>query len=133
MSVRKNRSFTLIEAVIAIALIALTATAFFASTMTSFGYLRRITELRTATLALQDEVSVVRELKFSDIQSLGSGFTATGMSLLNNAQGTITRSQYGGQNNILKITFRLDWTAFDGRPASKSVVTLMTDHGINKQ
>ncbi len=133
MSVRKNRSFTLIEAVIAIALIALTATAFFASTMTSFGYLRRITELRTATLALQDEVSVVRELKFSDILSLGSSFTATGMSLLNNAQGTITRSQYGGQNNILKITFRLDWTSFDGRPASKSAATLMTDHGINKQ
>lgn len=133
MNLRSNKSFTLIEAVIAIALIAITAAAFLASVITSFGYLQRITELRTATLALQEEVSVVREMNFSDIQSLGSSFTATGMSLLNNAHGTITKSQYAGQVTILKITFKLDWTPLNGTSATKSIVTIMTDRGINKK
>jgi len=133
MNLAKKRSFTIIEAVIALALIAFTSAAFFLSLVTSFGYARRVAELRTATLALQEEASVVRGLKFTDIQSLGSSFRTTGMSSLDNASGAVSKSQYGGRNNILKVTFKIGWDSFDGSHASRSVVTLITDHGIDKQ
>lgn len=129
----EKRSFTIIETVIAIALVAITSTVFLASAITSFGYLRHTNELRAAALALQKEVSLVRIMKFQDISTLGATFTPEGVSMLNNPIGTIGKSQYGGQSTILKITFMLNWTGFDGRPATKSIVTLMTDHGINKR
>ena len=133
MRLLKTKSFTIVEALLAIILIAIVVVAFFASLLISFDYLRRVMELRTAALALQEEVSLVRELPFSNIQSLGGTFSASGMSSLNNATGTILRSNYGGQNNIVKITFKLDWTTFDGKYANRSIVKLMTDHGINKK
>jgi len=40
---------------------------------------------------------------------------------------------HNGQAAILRVTFRIDWTMFDGVPASKTLPTLMTDHGINKK
>jgi hypothetical protein len=123
----------MVEVLLATILIALISAAFFASLLTCFNYLRRVIELRTASLVLQEEVSKVRELTFSDIQSLGGTFSSSGMSSLNNAAGAILQGPYEGRDKIVKITFQLDWTAFDGKPVRKTLVTLMTDHGINKR
>lgn len=127
------KSFTLIESLVATIITIIVALAFFACFMTAFKYARRIMELRTASLILQERVSIVRELPFQDIGLLGSTFTAKAMSSLRNAQGTITQSAYGGSDKIIKITFGLDWADFDGTKQHKTVVTLMTDHGINKK
>ena len=133
MQLSKTKSFTIMEAVVAIGLAAIISVVFFSTLLISFDYLRRVKELRTASLALQEEVSLVRELKFSDIQTLGSTFSSSGMAALKNATGTILRSNYNGHSETIKITFKLDWTTFDEKPATKTVVTLMTDHGINKK
>ena len=58
---------------------------------------------------------------------------ADGMSSLDNATGTITKSPYNGEDKIIKITFGIDWTTFDGKGGHQTMCTLMTDHGINKQ
>jgi hypothetical protein len=55
------------------------------------------------------------------------------MSTLDTATGSISQSLYGGSSEIVRISFRLNWTTFDGKAAEKSFVTLMTDHGINKK
>lgn len=133
MKPSNTRSFTLFEVLFASTLAVVIIVAFLNATIMSFSYLRRIMELRTATLVLQEQVSVVRELTFSNIQSLGRTFSSSGMSSLDNATGTISRSSYGGSNKITKIAFKLDWTTFDNKPANKTLVTLMTDHGINKK
>ncbi len=134
MKLRKSRSFTIVEALIATTLFIIIIIAFFASLSTSFHYLRRVMELRTASLALQEEVSIVRNLKFSEIESLGGTFSTSSMSSLNNATGAITKPYYyGTQGKVLKVTFKLDWVAFDSVPMTKSVVTLITDHGIDKR
>ena len=52
---------------------------------------------------------------------------------LKDAVGTRTKSQYNSLNNILRMSFKLDWTTFEGVPATKTIVTLITDHGINKK
>ncbi|MCK4463112.1 MAG: hypothetical protein KAU58_02240 [Candidatus Omnitrophica bacterium] len=90
-------------------------------------------ELRTASLVLQEQASMARDLKFSDILSIGGTFSSSSMSSLNSATGTIKQSSYKGLDKIIKVTFKLDWTAFNGNPAHKTLVTLMTDHGINKK
>lgn len=129
----KTKSFTIIEAVTSAALLIIFAVAFLTSLWTSFNYLRRVMELRTAALVLQEEASIVRNLKFSDILSLDGRFSSAGLSSLKDATGSIIKSLYEGKAKILKMTFKVDWTAFDGRPQTKSIVTLMTDHGINKK
>lgn len=132
-SILNNKSFTIFEILIAAVLVALIALAFFASLVTSFNHLRRIVELRTAGLVLQEQVSMARDLKYPDVVSIGGTFSSASMSSLKNATGTIMQSSYGGRDKIIKITFKLDWTDFSGKPAHKSLVTLMTDHGINKK
>ena len=106
---------------------------FLSALWVSFDYLRRVMEMRAAALALQEEASVVRNLAFSEITSLGGMFTSSGMASLNDAEGEIIKSPYNGEGNIVKITFKIGWTTFDGKPAAKTLVTLMTDHGINKK
>lgn len=90
-------------------------------------------ELRTATLILQEEISVIRNLEYSDIQSLGGTFSSQDMASLRNAAGTISKSSYGGSTNILKITLKLDWKTFENNPVNKTISTFITDHGIDKK
>lgn len=127
------KAFTLIESLFAIGLIALIAIALFSSLLTSIGYVRKAFELRTSSLILQEQMSLVRELQYSDIQSLGGTFSSVYMASLKNAAGAISKSYYAGSDKILKLTFKLDWTTVDNKPASRSIVTLITDHGIDKK
>lgn len=128
-----TKAFTLVESLFAIALIALIIVVFFSALIVSVNYVRGAFELRTASLILQEQMSLTRGLNYSDIESLGSSFSSSYMSSLRNAAGTIYKSYYGGSNDILKLTFKLDWTANDNKPASRSIVTLVTDHGIDKK
>lgn len=133
MLVLSKRSFTLVECVVGIILIALLIIAVFSSLIVVFSNVRKIMELKTASLILQEEVSLARELKFSDIEGLGANFTPSNVFPLHNVTGTITKAPYQGKTGILDITFTLEWIDFNGRASSKSIVTLMTDHGINKR
>ncbi len=131
------KAFTLIESLFAIGLITLIAIALFSSLLASIGYVRRAFELRTASLILQEQMSLVRELDYSDIQSLGGAFSSGYMTSLKNAVGTVYKSYYGGSDKILKLTFKLDWAAANNKDnnklESRSIVTLITDHGIDKK
>ena len=131
------KAFTLVESLFAVVLIALIAIALFSSLMTSIGYVRRAFELRTASLILQEQMSLVRELQYSDIQSLGGTFSSAYMASLKNAAGTVYKSSGEGSDKILKLTFKLDWTTANNKvtnkPESRSIVTLITDHGMNKK
>jgi prepilin-type N-terminal cleavage/methylation domain-containing protein len=133
MKVCNARGFSLTEVLTAIFLIALTSVVLFASITTGINFLRRIVELRTATLALQEEVCRTRGLPFSDIQSHEGVFTTSSMASLKKATGSINVSPYRGNSEIVKIAFRVDWTAFNNEPQRRTLVTVMTDNGINKK
>lgn len=133
MKLLNTKSFTLLEILVTTVLVVIIAVSFFTSFVTSFNYLRRLMELRTATLVLQEQVSKTRELAFSDIQTIAGTFTSPYMSSLESATGSIQKSAYGGSADITKISFKVNWTTYDGRATEKTLVTLMTDHGINKK
>ncbi len=128
-----RKGFTLPEVVVAIVVMAIAFVSVFTALTASANYFRRSMELRTASLILQEEVSNVRDLKFSDILGLGPNFTLGSMASLKNCTGTIQKGLFEGKSDILKLTFRTDWQSFDGTAKTKQVVTLMTDQGINKK
>lgn len=130
---REKKAFTLIEATLAISLTALIVLAFFASLITSVTYVRKSLELRNSSLILQEQMSMIRELKYADIQALGNTFSSANMSSLKDASGAINKSYYGAGDKIIKLTLELTWTTFDGKNTSKYLSTLITDHGINKK
>lgn len=134
LSFRKvSKAFTIIESVIAIALIAFVIITFFSSFLVGLNYVRRSFELRTSTLILQEEMSAIRECNYTQVQALGSTFSLPSMSVLKNAAGSITKSYFYGSNNIMEITLSLTWTTFDGRTERKYLATLITEKGIDKK
>jgi len=132
MNIRNKKAYSLMEALVGIGIMALIAIVFITSVITAFDNLRRIVELRTANLILQERVSITRDMDFSAIQSIPASFPVTS-AFLNNPTGTIATSPYNGNNNMLKVTFILDWTAFNDLPARRTLVTLITDSGIDKK
>lgn len=133
MLLTKKRAITFSEYLIAIALTVIAVLFFISFLMTSVNYLRMVMELRTATLVLQEQVSMARELKFPQVQSLGGSFASAAASSLRDAKGTISKTVYNGHPDIIKITYALEWTAFNGRPQKKTIVTLITNCGIDKK
>lgn len=128
-----TKAFTLVESLVAVVLIALVAISFLSALIMSVSYVRKAFELRTSSLILQEQMSLARELNYADIQSLGSSFSSGYMSSLKDAAGTIYKSYYAPGSKILKLTFKLDWTTAEKKSASRSVVTLITDQGIDKK
>ncbi len=128
-----KKAFTLIESLFTLSLICLIAVAFLTSLIVSVNYVRKSYELRTASLILQEQMSVLRERSYPEIQALGGSFSSGYMSSLTSASGAINKTPYGGHSDILKITYTLNWTTFDNRPASKSIVTMVTKEGLDKK
>ena len=141
MKRNNKKGSTLLEILFSTVLIAIVSIIFFSCLVTSYSYLERLMEMRTATLILQEQISKTREVAFADIPNIpdldndkeGIQFESTLMADLNGAEGTITMAQYGNHNETLKITVTVTWTAYDGSSASRSLSTLITDHGINKR
>lgn len=128
-----KKAFTLIESLFTLSLICLIAVAFLTSLIVSVNYVRKSYELRTASLILQEQMSILRERSYSEVQALGGSFSSGHMSALTNASGAVTKAPYGGHSDILKITYTINWTTFDNRAASRSVVTMITNQGIDKK
>ena len=117
MKIKEKKAFSLVETLLAVSKVILLTIVFFSCIMTSFSYARRVVELRTASLILQEEISAIRNLTFQEVQSLGESFSSPGMSSLNNATGGIIKSAYEDQANIIKITLRVNWTTFNNKEA----------------
>lgn len=128
-----KKAFTLIESLFTLSLICLIAVAFLTSLIVSVNYVRKSYELRTSSLILQEQMSILRERSYDEVQALGGSFSSVYMPALTNASGVINKAPYGGQADILKITYTLNWTTFDNRPASRSVVTMITNQGLDKK
>ncbi len=86
-----------------------------------------------ATQAAQERLETIRNLPFDTLLSLGSTFTAVGLSNLNNAIGTVAVTDPLGSNDIRQVTVTVTWQSSEGRTHQKSLVTLVTRNGINRQ
>jgi type II secretory pathway pseudopilin PulG len=133
MKLFRKRSFTLVETLSAVVLLTISAILFFYILSTSVGYLKRIIELRTAALILQERISLIRNLRFSEVDLLPGTFSSSYMASLEGATGIISRSEYDGRDDIIEITLTLDWTSYNDKVSSRTITTLITNHGIDKR
>lgn len=132
MHTKGIKGFTLIEALLASFVMAIGLFAVGTAIYSQFFSLNQNREKAIATLAAQEEIESIRGMPFSTIVGLPSSFTADGFAYLNNPTGTLTVSNsYGGK--IKKISVTVTWNSLTGQTLQKSLVTLVTENGINKQ
>jgi prepilin-type N-terminal cleavage/methylation domain-containing protein len=129
----KNGGFTLIEVMFAVIIVslALFSIAFLFAKGTIF-----VTEIRQTAIAIQaaqEEMELIRDMSFSNILTLNSSFIAAGFSNLKNPTGILTVDNPYSTDDMRRITVTVNWISSQGRNFSKSLVTLVTKEGINRQ
>jgi len=132
MRAKNIKGFTLVEALLASFIMAVGLFAAGTAIYSQFFSLNQNREKAIATLAAQEEVESIRGMPFDTIVNLPSSFTAGGFTYLNSPVGTVTvSSSYG--DKIKKISVTVTWSSLTGQTLQKSLVTLVTKNGINKQ
>ena len=89
-------------------------------------------EKSAAVAAVQEEVELIRDMSFDQIQALGSTFSTPAMTSLNGATGQLAVDPSVGPD-LSRITVTVNWSSRQGRPLSRRLVTLVSRSGINKQ
>ena len=135
----KRRGFTLIEAVGTTIILGIGLFVVGSAFFWEFGIINALRETTIATLAAQQEIEAIRGMPFSNILNLGSHFTfnkttISSLRYLSNPQGDGYLDEvYGSGNNMRRLSVTVTWGSLSGRTMSKSLVTLVTNGGIDKQ
>jgi len=96
-------------------------------------FANEIRERSIVNNALNEGMEDIRGMSYAAILNLGTTFTATELSQLNNVTGSLTLEDPFADSNIRKVTLTVNWASPEGRPQTKSLVALITKDGINKQ
>ncbi len=132
MDTKDTKGFTLVETLLASFIMAIGLFAVATAIYSQFFSLNQNREKAIATLAAQEEIERIRGMPFNTVMNLPSSFTTDGFTYLNNPTGTVTISDSYG-NKIKKISVTVTWNSLTGQALQKSLVTLVTENGINKQ
>jgi len=96
-----------------------------------------IRQKAVAAECVQDEIEAIRSMSYADILLLnGTAFVAPappGIARFKNPVGAITVDNPLGLNNIRRVTVTVGWTSSSGAAMSRSLATLVTKSGIDKQ
>lgn len=125
--------FTLVEALSAAIILGIGLFVLGTVFLQEFSVINKLREMTLATLSAQEEIEQVRGESFDTIKNLGSSFTASGFNYLKNPVGTVTVDNIYGNDNIRRVSVTVSWASRSGATLSKSLVTLVTRDGIDKQ
>jgi len=128
-----KKGFTLLETIFAIIILSIALIAILSFFSANSFFIIEIKERFIAAQAAQEEMELIRDMAFDDILMLSSSFTATGFSSLKDPIGTLTVDNPYGIDDMRRITITVAWTSSKGRTFSRSLVTLVTREGINRQ
>lgn len=133
-SLSNKRGFTLIEALIASLIMAIGLFAVGTAIYAQFTALNENREKTIATLTAQGEIENIRGMKFSDILALTSfdKDDAPGLAYLRGAEGNVKVDDSYGPD-IKKVSVTVTWNSISGKSLQRTMATLMTNGGINKQ
>lgn len=129
----KTRGFTLIEAVVAAFIMAISLFAVGTAIYSQFSALNQNREKAIATLAAQEEIENIRGMPYDTILNLGSSFTASGFSYLQNPSGTVVVDNIYGTPDMRRVSVTVSWDSITGKPLQKKLAALVTHGGIDKQ
>lgn len=131
-SISSRKGFTLVEALVASAVLALGLFTIGVTTYTQFAFINQNREKAIATLAAQEEIENIRGMTFDAVASLGSSFNASGFTYLKNPAGVLRiTSSYG--SDIKKISVNVSWDSLVGKRSQVNLLTLVTRQGITNQ
>ena len=135
-----RRGVTLLEAVVATFIMALGLFVVGTAIYSQFSSLNQNREKAIATLAAQGEIEFLRGQPFGGIvtkpfykeDAPGLGYLRYGSGF---GKGDIVVDSAGftANSNIKRVSVTVKWDSISGKSLEKTVTTLMTNSGINKQ
>jgi len=134
-----KRGFTLIEALATTVILGIGLFAIGSAFFGEFAAINTLRETTIATLAGQQEIDTLRGMPFNNILNLGPHFTfdktnIVSLQYLNNPRGNVYLDKiYNNDNNMRRVSITVTWDSLSGKTLSKSLVTLITNNGIDKQ
>jgi len=134
MRLSNKKGFTLSETLFASCIMVLGLLAVITTVYLQATILNKNKEQTIATLTAQGEIENIRGMQFGAIQSLTSFGVgdAPGLAYLKNAEGDVViEDSYGP--DIKKVSVIVKWRSINGKQLQRSIATLMTNGGINKQ
>ena len=141
MQLSNKKGFSLIEALSASIIMAIGLLAVVAAIYLQTTTLNKNREQTIASLTAQGEIENIRGMKFSDILALTSfdKDDAPGLEYLHygsgDGQGDIEVDSAGftSNSNIKRVSITVTWSSINGTTLKKTMATLITKNGINKQ
>jgi Tfp pilus assembly protein PilV len=128
-----HKGFTLVEVLIGVYILAFGVVGVLLTLTKTAAFISAVRQNAIATYAAQEEIEKIRAMDFTSLLSQGTSFTSSAFNELNHASGALTIEDVFSSNNIRRVTVQVSWTGLGGRPVSKSLSTLVTRTGINKQ
>ena len=126
----KKGGFTLIEVMITILLLTVVLSAILSCFVQGFEILMRMKQMTAATQGIQNELELIRNMRYSDILSMDNSFTNDSFSYLDNSSGIISLEDSVGAE-IKKLTVSVTWT-YRGRQMRKEVKALLERLGYER-
>ncbi|MFH1995983.1 MAG: prepilin-type N-terminal cleavage/methylation domain-containing protein [Candidatus Omnitrophota bacterium] len=131
--IHSTKGMTLIEAMMATAIIAIAFGAIGGLILNSYGYVDHIRATSVAIQAIQEELEIVRNTDYDNILIMGGAFNTAGLNTLTNGVGAVTVDNPLGDNDIRRVTITVSWTSRIGQAMTRTIATLVTREGINRQ
>lgn len=128
---KKDEGFSLIEVLIAMAILGIMSMTLIAVLVHGFNLLSRTKQITLATQVCQEQVELIRNKPFDSILNLGTTYANDKLTSLPDGQGTQALESSVGAD-IRKLTVSVSWS-FRGQTMRKDVVTLITRSGIDKK
>lgn len=124
-----SKGFSLIEMIIALALVLATILVF-AAALQSSPLTRHARNQNVAYHVAADQIEELRNTQFSSLPASGS-FSGAGLNNLTGAQGEFTITDYQGSSDIKQVVVTVTWLE-GGSAKSLSLETLMSENGLSK-
>lgn len=115
MSEGWKSGFTFVEVVMAMVIASLGLGILYAAAIQSLRQVRMAREYARAAIVVEYEVERLGTMPWSDIVAHGSSYAMTAsnnpsLALLDGAAGTVQFVSEGGDTNVLRTSFHLNWT-----------------------
>ena len=127
----RRRGFSLIEALVALCVLAVIVFSLLPVLIYGFGSAARTRQIALATQICQERVETVRNLPFDTVAALGTTFTSDKLSRLSGGQG-LQAVESGAGDDIKKLTISVAW-AYRGQTLRKDIVTYITRLGVDRK